>query len=91
MRVLWTVPAAADLESIKNYLDLHFPKFSESTVHTIYDRARALKSKPEIGRPGHRRGTRELPLAPLPYFIVYRVKVNAVEILHVYHGAQDWM
>ena len=26
----------------------------------------------------------------LTYGIVYAVKADAVEILHVYHGAQDW-
>ena len=26
----------------------------------------------------------------LPYIAVYRVKENAVEILRVYHAAQDW-
>ena len=45
---------------------------------------------PNRGRPGHRSGTRELLLSPLPYIVVYRVKDETVEILHIYHGAQDW-
>ena len=45
---------------------------------------------PNIGRPGHLSGTRELPLTPLPYVIVYAVKPEAIEILHIYHGSQDW-
>jgi len=36
MRVRWTVPAAEDLESIKTYLDKHYPQFAEPTVRTIY-------------------------------------------------------
>jgi plasmid stabilization system protein ParE len=90
MRVRWSVPAADDLESIKTYLQQHYPQFAEPTVRTIYQRIRSLKTSPCRGRPGHRGGTRELPLTPLPYVVVYSVKPEAVEILHIHHGAQDW-
>jgi len=63
-------PGADDLENIKNYLDQHFPHFSEPTVRAIYKRAKSLKT--------------------MPYVIVYAVKPEAVEILHIYHGSQDW-
>jgi plasmid stabilization system protein ParE len=66
MRIRWTILAADDLESIKNYLQKHFPQFAEPTVRTIYLRVRSLKTTPYRGRPGHRSGTRELPLTPLP-------------------------
>ena len=89
MRLRWTVPAADDLGSIKAYLQQHYPQFAEPTVRTIYERIRSLKATPYRGRPGHRTGTRELPLAPLPYVVVYSVKAQAVDILHIYHGAQD--
>ncbi len=90
MRIRWTVPAADDLENIKNYLQQSHPHFAEPTVRTIYQRIRLLKTSPDRGRPGHRSGTRELALTPLPYVVVYAVKAEAVEILHIYHGAQDW-
>ena len=88
-RIRWTAPAADDLENIKSYLDEHFPSFSEPTIRTIFRRVLTLKSKPFLGREGHRSGTSELVLTPLPYVVVYRVKQDAVEILHV-HGAQNW-
>jgi toxin ParE1/3/4 len=90
MRIRWTVPAANDLESIQNYLQQHYPDFAESTVRTIYQRIQSLKASPSRGRLGHRGGTREIALTPLPYVVVYAVKAQAVEILHIYHGAQDW-
>jgi toxin ParE1/3/4 len=90
MRIRWTLPAVTDLESIKNYLQHHYPHFAEPTVRTIYQRIRSLKTMPNRGRPGHRVGTREFALTPLPYVVVYSVKDEAVEILHIYHGAQDW-
>jgi addiction module RelE/StbE family toxin len=90
MRVRWTIPAADDLEKIKEYLQARYPHIAETTVKAIYKRIVALKTSPYHGRPGQRRGTRELSLAPLPYVLVYSVKADAVEILHIYHGARDW-
>lgn len=90
MRIRWTVPAADDLENIKNYFQQQSPHFAEPTIRVIYQRIRSLKLAPHKGRPGHRSGTRELPLTPLPYVVVYRVKAEAIEILHIHHGAQDW-
>ena len=66
MRIRWTVPAANDLEGIKEYLEKRYPHFAEPTVRTIYQRVRSLKTAPNLGRPGHVGATRELPLTPLP-------------------------
>jgi plasmid stabilization system protein ParE len=84
------MPAAEDLENIKTYLQLHNPHFAEPTVRTIYQRVLSLKTSAHRGRPGHVTGTRELVLSPLPYPVVYRVKDDSIEILHIYHAAQDW-
>ena len=51
MRLRWTVPAAEDLENIKNYLDRHYPHFSEPTVRAIYNRVRSLKTSPTSADP----------------------------------------
>ena len=59
------------------------------TVRTIFERVEQLVTFPHRGRMGREEDTRELVLAPLPYIVVYRVKDSAVEILHIYHGAQD--
>ena len=42
--------------------------------------------------PGRVEGTRELPVPPLPFIVVYRVLEGAdvVEIVNVVHGAQRW-
>ncbi len=90
MRIRRTGPAAGDLASVKNYLEQRYPHFAEPTVRTIYGHIRSLKSSPNRGRPGRRIGTRELAFTPLPYVVVYAVKSEAVEILHIYHGARDW-
>jgi len=69
---------------------------SRITAHrvagNIYDRAAILASFPYLGRAGRIRGTRELPLTPLAFVVVYRVlaKADAVEIVGILHGAQQW-
>ena len=90
MRIRWTPAAAGDLESIKNYLERNYTPVATSTVRVIYQRIRTLKESPNRGRPGHRNGTRELVLLPLPYVVVYRVDFETVEVLHLYHSSQDW-
>jgi plasmid stabilization system protein ParE len=62
MRIRWTVPAADDLENIKNYLQRVYRHFAEPTVRTIYQRIRSLKAAPHQGRPGHRSGTKNCRL-----------------------------
>jgi plasmid stabilization system protein ParE len=51
MRIRWTVPAAEDLEAIKNYLEKHYPHFAEPTVRTIYARIRSLRPHPTEAGP----------------------------------------
>lgn len=42
------------------------------------------------GRIGRIEGTRELIFPELPYVVVYRIQDQVVEIVRIYHGAQDW-
>jgi toxin ParE1/3/4 len=88
MRLRWTPAAADDLESIEDYLAQHLPTFAKSTILEIYQVVLTLRSTPYRGRSGRVEGTRELVLPRLPYIVVYRIKENDVEILHIYHGAQ---
>jgi addiction module RelE/StbE family toxin len=88
MRLRWTPAAADDLESIADYLAGHLPSFARSTIQEIYETILTLRFTPYRGRAGREEGTRELVLSRLPYIVVYRVRDNDVEILHIYHGAQ---
>jgi addiction module RelE/StbE family toxin len=88
-RIRWSPAAAADLESIRDYLHEHHPSFMQPTVFKLYDAARSLKQMPYRGRTGQKAGTRELVMAPLPYIIVYGVESDIVHIFRVLHAAQD--
>ncbi|HUY80713.1 MAG TPA: type II toxin-antitoxin system RelE/ParE family toxin [Acidobacteriaceae bacterium] len=89
MQIRWTFNAAEDMEHIWDYLRAHHPEFAERTVRKVYDEIRTLAQTPRLGRIGRESGTRELVISGLPYIAVYRVKDETVEVLHIFHGAQD--
>lgn len=90
MRVRWTMPALADLDSIQDYIATRSPPAASRLVNDILDRTDTLLSaNPEIGRPGRVAGTRELILAGTSYVVAYRVR-ESIEILAVMHGAREW-
>ena len=89
MRIRWTSAAAADLQHISHYLkDLH-PQYRQPTMRKLYAVIQSLKEWPHRGRAGREEGTREILFSPLPYVTVYRVKEQSIEILRIYHAAQD--
>jgi toxin ParE1/3/4 len=89
MRIRWTPAAAADLEGISNYLKDRHPLYRQPTMRKLYEAIRSLKESPHRGRLGGEDGTRELLFHPLPYIAVYRVKEQSIEVLRIYHAAQD--
>lgn len=89
MRIRWTPAAAADLEHISNYLKDRYPQYRQPTLRKLYEAIRSLKESPHRGRPGREDGTRELLFPPMPYIAVYRVRENTIEVLRIYHAAQD--
>jgi toxin ParE1/3/4 len=89
MRLRWTPLAADDLVSIHSYLHEYHPAFAQPTVRLIFDATRRLRDFPRSGRPGTVAGTRELVLPRLPYIIIYRATSTMIEVIRIYHGAQE--
>lgn len=91
MMLEWTRPAQRDVERIAEYLATHRSEQTADRIAlAIYDGVQPLRQFPHQGRRGRRRGTRELVFAPeLPLVVVYRVRRSMVEILRVWHGAQQ--
>ncbi len=89
MRIRWTPAAAADLEHINDYLKEHHPQYREPTLRKMYATIQSLKQWPQRGRIGREEGTRELVFSSLPYLAVYRLKEQDIEVLRIYHSAQD--
>ena len=58
-------------------------------MRKLYEAVQSLKKFPHQGRVGREDGTRELLFPPTPYIAVYRVKEQSIEVLRIYHAAQD--
>jgi toxin ParE1/3/4 len=89
MGIRWTPAAAADLQHISDYLKDHHPHYRQPTMRKLYETIGSLKAFPHRGRPGRESGTREILFPPLPYVAVYRVKEQTIEVVRIYHGAED--
>ena len=89
MRIRWTPAAAGDLQNIFDYLSETNPNLARSTVVEIRKAVRSLKRLPHCGRPGREPGTRELLHTRLPHIVAYRVKEDAVEVVRIWHPAQE--
>jgi plasmid stabilization system protein ParE len=68
------------------YSQLHHPRKAISVL-AVKDSLKKLVVFPNMRGTGDRQGTRELVIPP--YVVVYRMKEETIELLHVHHGAQD--
>jgi addiction module RelE/StbE family toxin len=90
MRPRWTTPATQDLYNIIRHIQRDNPNAAAKVAETLYAGCSKLLDFPRQGRRGRIEGTRELVFPRLPYIVVYRIQDQNLEILRIYHGAQDW-
>ena len=90
MRLRWTTPATQDLYNIVRRIRQDNLDAAAKVAKTLYDGCGSLENTPRRGRKGRIEGTRELVFPGLPYIVVYRIQDQTLEILRIYHGAQDW-
>ncbi|MCC5850538.1 MAG: type II toxin-antitoxin system RelE/ParE family toxin [Verrucomicrobia bacterium] len=87
--IRWTAQAADDLEAIADFISDDSPHYARLFVIDVLDAAQRLEHFPRSGRivpESNDPIIREIILGN--YRIVYRVKLELVEILTVYHGAR---
>lgn len=88
VRVVYTGPAKADLDRIRGYLRERNPAAATKLAALIRARIKLLKKQPRMGPAvAERPGARELVVQS--YVLAYRVLDERIEILRVWHGAQD--
>jgi len=91
MRIRWTPPALNDLKTISHRIEQQRDLATANRVcRHIYDSIQTLRRHPHTGRPGTEKGTRELVITKSPYIVVYRLHSEAVQILRIWHGTQEW-
>ena len=91
MKVVVTEAAYADLLHIARTIKVDNPNRAESFVAELYDRCQRLGIMPRsfpLLPDWEERGIRRRPYGD--YLIFYRVTDEAVEVLHVLHGARDY-
>lgn len=49
-----------------------------------------LMQHPRMGRPGRKKGTRELVISRTPFIVVYRVKGTRIEVVRLLHSSQQY-
>jgi plasmid stabilization system protein ParE len=88
MQIRWTLPATADLKNISSYIEKKSSlAIANKTCRVLYDSIQMLRAQIYLGKPGRRAGTRELIEGR--YVIVYRIQSEVIEILRIWHAAQD--
>ncbi|HIJ61674.1 MAG TPA: type II toxin-antitoxin system RelE/ParE family toxin [Rhodospirillaceae bacterium] len=89
MSVIWREEARNDISRITRYIAEENPIAARRIARELYLAGESLCVFPRRGRPGRVPGTREL-IAVLPYLIIYEASASGdVEILNIWHGAQD--
>lgn len=88
MPVSFSPEAIEDLIKIRDYIGQENPFAASRVAVQLLAACDRLEYMPERGRPGFVAGTREITTV-WPYVIVYRVSAANVEIIRIWHGAQD--
>lgn len=84
-----TPPAAQDLYRLTRYIRRDNPEAARKVAKTIYDGFESLVRFPHRGRPGIEPGARDLGFSPLPYIAIYRAREPFIEIMRIWHAAQN--
>ncbi len=91
MTPVWSPEAIEDLSSLRTYIEQDDPKAARRVALRIVQNVELLLAEnPEMGRLGRVPGTRELVIPRTPFIVPYRIVMNTVQILRVYHGARRW-
>ena len=90
MQIIWEEDALRDLRHIRRHIAKDNPVAARNVAGRIRESVSLLAEHPEIGRAGRVADTRELVVSDTPYIAAYQVAGDAVLILRVLHGAQQW-
>lgn len=90
MRIVWSVPAQTDLESIYDFIAQENPHAAALVIRRIRDRVRQLEAMPRVGRVGRVENTRELVVGRTPYIVAYRIEESRIAIIRIIHGRREW-
>jgi toxin ParE1/3/4 len=88
MRGVWTVMANRMLDGVGEYIAQDNPKAATKLLRQIRKSVNLLQTHPFMGRRTEFDGVRELVVHP-NYLVSYRVSADTVQVLQVWHVAQQ--
>ena len=89
MKLVFHAAALTDLRSIYDYLKEENPAVAVSVIARIKISLERLTTFPKSGRTGVVSETYEIVVSGLPYIVVYKLTDTLVEIIAVFHSAQN--
>jgi addiction module RelE/StbE family toxin len=92
MNVIWSPAARADLEDIRDYIRADNPGRAATFINEIVEAGDAIADMPRafpLVPRLEQRGIRRRMIGR--YLIFYRIEAESVQILHVVHGARDYI
>jgi len=90
MKVVWTEEAQAHLDGIHRYIERDAPFYAKQVVDKLTRRSEQLIAHPRSGRIVPKYDNPELrELIVFPYRLVYRLKPDRIDVIAVFHGAQQ--
>ncbi len=88
----WTKVALGDIEQAFEFIVADArPEAAKNVIAKILSGIEQVRVFPELGRAGRVVGTRELVISTSPFFVVYREKKGAIEILAILHQSRKWL
>jgi len=89
MKVRYTNRAFRDREEILTYLKARSPSGARNVLERFDAAAALLGEQPSAGVPTDMSDARVLFVGRYPYKLFYRIRDDAVEILHIRHTARS--
>ncbi len=90
MELSWTKSAIQDLEDAAEYIAEDNRIAAAKMGERVLEAVDYLKQHPVLGRGGRLHGTRELVVSGTPFIIVYRVRLDQIQVLRLLHHARKW-
>lgn len=86
----WLQVASTNRFEQLDYIAQDNPLAAISQDEEIEHQVDILMQHPQMGRPGRKKGTRELVISRTPFVVVYRVKGTRIEVIRLLHSSQQW-
>lgn len=90
MIIEWLPAAEHDFDVIVDFIADDNPVAAIEQGDEIERQIAGLREHCQRGRTGRVKGSRELVIVRTPYIVAYRIKLNKIQILRIFHGAQQW-